>query len=303
MATSKKTSSSRTSLAFPPALSDYPAGSWVMTVLFLSAMVWGWVLSWLAQVLFSCSVGWFMRSKTRLQSWQGYWFRLFSAKMTMTVVPGLSIRKTSSSWQAPKEVLMGEKAVLVVANHRSFLDPFALGASLFPLECKYVAKADLFKVPFGGWAMCRAGDLAVKFDKNRNQGWGTVKGSTGELLRLAAEQLSSGNSVAIYPEGTRMGYSPEKSLEAKGCGVMNFKPAFFDLAKKLDVPIVCVAMKGTDDAWPVGSNMLRPASILVDVSEPMLPADYDSDVALADAARNNLGAMYTKLCQNNTKAD
>ena len=286
---------SKTALAVPPKLSDYPSGSWVLTVWFFAAMVWGWVTTWLLQILFTSTIGWFIGSKTRLQYWNGHLFRFFSAKMTTVVVPFISVRKTKTSWTPTKEMINGKTGVMVVSNHRSFMDPFALGSVMYPLECKYVAKADLFNVPFGGWAMERAGDLKVKFDKNKNQGWGTVKGSTGMLLQQAKEQLTAGNSVAMFPEGTRMGYDVAKSKEAKQC-IMPFKPAFFDLAKQLQVPIVCVAMKGTDDAWPVGSNMIRPFHIIVDVAPPIDPDDFASDVDLAEAAREKLGAMYSKLC-------
>ena len=77
-----------------------------------------------------------------------------------------------------------------------------------------MAKSDLFKVPFGGWAMKRAGDLAVHFDAKRAGGWGTVKGSTGQLLAQAAAHFEAGNSICIFPEGNRMGVSAEKCVEA-----------------------------------------------------------------------------------------
>jgi len=289
-----KRGQSRTSLACPPRLADYPAGSWVVSVCFFALMLWGWVAAWTAQICFTYTVGLMIKSKTRLEAWNGFLFRLFSAKLTFLLTPFVSMKV--KGWKPTKDMVAARKGVMVVANHRSFMDPFALGAAMFPLECKYVAKADLFAVPFGGWAMGRAGDLKVKFDKHKNAGWGTVKGSTGQLLALAATQLQAGNSVAMFPEGTRMGFDDQKSRDAENC-VMPFKPPFFDLAKKLDVPVVCVAIKGTDDVWPVGSNMLRPATITVDVAEPLDPNNFDTDEAFADAARKLLGDMYLRLCR------
>lgn len=288
----------KTALATPPRLEDYPPAHWPTTVCLAVLMLSGWVATWLAQLVFSYTVGWFLR-KPRLELWNGYLFRLLAAAPVAYLIPGVRMRKTATSWRPSRDIIKGRKAVLVCANHRSFMDPFALGGALLPLETKYVAKSDLFKVPFGGWAMRRAGDLAVKFDKNKNQGWGTVKGSVGQLLVQASEQLTNGNSVAIFPEGTRMGYDAAKAKEAADhpSKLAPFKPAFFNLAKKLDIPIVCVAMRGTDDVWPVGSNAMRPADIVVDVAAPLNPNDFKTDQDLADAVRDKIGHMYQALCK------
>lgn len=287
-----------TALATPPLLADYPPGSYITTVFFLCLMLGGWVMSWLAQLCFSFTIGAFL-PKHRYHYWNGYLFRLLAAGTVSRLTPGIRVRKLPTAWQPDKDILDGKKPVLFVANHRSFMDPFALGGALLPLETKYVAKYDLFKVPFGGWAMRRAGDLAVKFDKNRNKGWGTVKGSTGQLLLQATDHFTHGNSILIFPEGTRMGFDADKAKEAQShpSKLMPFKAPFFDLAKKLKVPVVCVACKGTDDVWPVGSNMIRPATVTVDVSQPMNADDYATDLEFAEAARLKLGTMYQDLCK------
>lgn len=288
----------KTALACPPRLKDYPAASWTTTICFMLLMLSGWVMSWLAQLLFTYTVGLFL-TKSRLELWNGYLFRLLAAAPVAYLTPGIRTRLTATSWKPPREIVQGHKGVLVCANHRSFMDAFALGGALLPLETKYVAKYDLFKVPFGGWAMRRAGDLAVKFDKKKNHGWGTVKGSVSQLLLNATEHLTNGHSIALFPEGTRMGYDMDKAKEASEhpSKLAPFKPAFFDLAKKLDVPIVCVAMRGTDDVWPVGSNAMRPANIIVDIAAPIYPKEYPTDQALADATRNKIGEMYQALCK------
>lgn len=211
------------------------------------------------------------------------------------------LRVAPGSWTPPPEVVAGRKGVLVVCNHRSFMDPFALCSGLLPLETKYVAKGDLFSVPFGGWAMKNAGDLPVKFDpKGSKGGWGMVKGATGQLLLKAQETLLAGNSVAIFPEGTRMGFDAEKAAAAAAdpSRLMEFKPPFFDLAKKSGVPVVVCAMRGADDVWPVGSNMMRGATITLSVSAPLDGADYADDAAFAAAARKRMGELYAKLCES-----
>ncbi|KAJ8602727.1 hypothetical protein CTAYLR_003788 [Chrysophaeum taylorii] len=288
----------RTALACPPMLADYPRGSRVTTLCFYANMVTGFVLTWVSQLVVTYTIGLLM-TKERRGRVCGYLVRIGCAGIVTSLTPGVRLRRSADSWIPPPEVVSGERAAIFVANHRSFMDPFALGAGLLPIEAKYVAKASIFTVPFGGWAMRRAGDLAIAFDASKG-GWGTVKGSVGKMLAEASRVLEAGTSVGLFPEGTRMGYDLDKAMEAAGhvSKLMPFKPAFFDLAKKLKVPVVCVAMRGTDDVWPVGSNMIRPAEIVIKLAAPLDPDDFDTDKDLAEAARLLLGRTYQSLCKD-----
>jgi 1-acyl-sn-glycerol-3-phosphate acyltransferase len=236
----------KNALQLPMKLEDYKPVSYATTACLFAIAIAGWVATWCAQMAFTYSVGLTM-SKKRLEFWNGYIFRLLAAAPVANLTPGVTVTKTRTSWAPTKAMTDGESPVMVICNHRSYMDPFALASALLPLETKYVAKSDLFKVPFGGWAMKNAGDLAVRFDANKNAGWGTVKGSTGQLLAQAAAHFEAGNSVCIFPEGARMGISDEKCLEAKAhpSKLMLFKPAFFDLCKKQGVPVVPVSWART----------------------------------------------------------
>jgi len=288
----------KNALAFPPVLEDYRPANVVTTACFVVIMLCGWVSTWIAQMVFSYTIGLTMSEK-RKEYWNGYLFRLIAASPVAKLTPGVKVTLTSDSYAFTAKQVKGESPVMVICNHRSYMDPFALAAALLPLETKYVAKSDLFKVPFGGWAMQRAGDLAVRFDPNRNAGWGTVKGSTGQLLAQAAAHFQAGNSVAIFPEGNRMGYSAEKCIEAgqHPSKLMLFKPPFFDLCKKMDVPVVCVSMLGSDEIWPVGRLSMNGAEVVVHVHPPMHGKDYASDQEFCDACRMKVGQGYMDLCK------
>src|SRR4051812_5137234 len=81
--------------------------------------------------------------------------------------------------------------VLIVANHRSFLDPFIVGTCLRrPLY--YVAKKELFANRLQGWFLNSLGAFPV--DRG---------GSDGEMVETAKAILARGDSVVIFPEGTR----------------------------------------------------------------------------------------------------
>ena len=78
---------------------------------------------------------------------------------------------------------------------------------------------------------------------------------------------------------------------------MLFKPPFFDLCKKMAVPVVCVSLLGSDEIWPVGEMKMRPADCVVHVHAPMHGKDYESDQAFCDACRMKVGEGYQMLCK------
>lgn len=84
--------------------------------------------------------------------------------------------------------------LIVAANHRSFLDPFAIGAALpWRRPMSYVAKIELFERRWQGWLLSRLGAFPIR------------RGESDELAmetaRLAVER---GGTVCIFPEGTRI---------------------------------------------------------------------------------------------------
>jgi 1-acyl-sn-glycerol-3-phosphate acyltransferase len=92
------------------------------------------------------------------------------------------------------ETIPAEGPVLVVANHRSFLDPFLLGL-LFPPSrpvC-FMGKAELFARPRAGWFISRLGCFPVRRGE-----------SDPEALETARQMLLRGGVLAVFPEGTRL---------------------------------------------------------------------------------------------------
>src|SRR5918998_2826289 len=82
--------------------------------------------------------------------------------------------------------------VILAANHRSFLDPFAIGCCN-PRPIYFVAKRELFKNPLVGWFLNCMGAFPVR----RGQ-------SDEESVKTALELLANGKAVVVFPEGTRI---------------------------------------------------------------------------------------------------
>jgi 1-acyl-sn-glycerol-3-phosphate acyltransferase len=84
--------------------------------------------------------------------------------------------------------------LIVAANHRSFLDPFVIGAALpWRRPMNYVAKVELFERRWQGWLLSRLGAFPIR------------RGESDELaMETARCAVERGGTVCIFPEGTRI---------------------------------------------------------------------------------------------------
>lgn len=115
-------------------------------------------------------------------------------------------------------------ASLVVANHISWLDVFAL-AAWRPL--RFVCKSDVRHWPFIGWLVWRNEAIFVE------------RGSRSAIARTnlsIVAALQAGDSVAVFPEGT----------STTGESVLPFHPATFQNAIDLCAEVRPVALRYVD---------------------------------------------------------
>jgi 1-acyl-sn-glycerol-3-phosphate acyltransferase len=137
-----------------------------------------------------------------------------------------------------------------VANHLSYMDTPAILASI-PVQFRFMAKKGLFKIPFLGYHLSRAGHIAVPRDNPR------------EAIRAMAEAgkviRERGISVLIFPEGGR-------AADAK---LKPFKEGAFYIAINAGVPVVPVALSGTEKVLPFGSGTVRPGHVRLRIGDPI----------------------------------
>lgn len=170
-------------------------------------------------------------------------------------VVGVAITKTFPPWRLSVKGRWpaGKQAYVVVANHQSMLDILLL--SHIPKEMKWVAKEELFRVPWIGWMLRLTGDIAVRRGDAE---------SGGEALGKAKRYLANGMSVIFFPEGTR-------SRTAK---LLPFKSGAFRLAIEAGVPVLPVAVNGTAAGMPKGSPWVRPCRATARILEPVPVTGY-----------------------------
>ncbi len=122
-----------------------------------------------------------------------------------------------------------EGGAVLAANHTSNFDPWPLGFPLWPhRQLYFMWKAELFN-PVLGPILRGAGAFPVRRGEHDLQAIETA-------VRLCRE----GKLVAMFPEGTRRGKGLRKKFAARPRG------GSARIALAADVPLVPVAIKGTD---------------------------------------------------------
>lgn len=152
------------------------------------------------------------------------------------------------------EKLDPSQSYIYMPNHQSNADiPVLLGR--LPVQFRWLAKAELFKIPIFGRAMRGVGYISI--DRSNRK-------SAFESLARAADTIRNGTSVLIFPEGTR----------SRDGSILPFKKGGFVLAVDSGVPIVPVVIHGTRDIIAKGRLMIRPAPVTMQILDPVETADY-----------------------------
>ncbi len=114
--------------------------------------------------------------------------------------------------------------VVLCANHRSYWDPPLVGWAL-PRPAHFLAKEELFRVPFLGRLIASLGALPVR------RGAADLGG-----IRRAVEVLRAGGALVVFPEGMR---------NRSGRSLLAGHPGAAYLALTAGAPIVPVAVSGS----------------------------------------------------------
>jgi 1-acyl-sn-glycerol-3-phosphate acyltransferase len=174
---------------------------------------------------------------------------------------------------------------IYAANHQSAFDILALLGKL-PVQFRWLAKAELFRFPILGQAMKASGYIPIDRD-NRHKAF--------ESINLAARRVREGNSIFIFPEGTR-------SLD----GILqDFKKGGFILAIQSQQPMVPISITGSHGIPPKrGEWRISPGNIRITIGQPIPTAGITTrnrDVLIQqvrEAIRQNLPESEGGLMPN-----
>lgn len=146
------------------------------------------------------------------------------------------------------------KAYIYMPNHLSNFDIPVLLAYL-QVQFRWLAKAELFKIPVFGYAMKRAGYISI--DRSNRK-------SAFESLKRTARVLQHGVSVLIFPEGTR----------SRDGNLGPFKKGGFVTAVESDATIVPVIIHGTWEIMSKTGLRVKPGHVIVEIKPPIETRNY-----------------------------
>ena len=157
---------------------------------------------------------------------------------------------------------------ILVSNHGSLLDPPLLGHAI-GRNISFMAKAELFKIPFLGSIIRACGAYPVKrgiADKN--------------TIKIACKKLSNNNCIGIFIDGTRQ-KNGLVNKPKQGAALLAFKN------KKLLLPVAIV-----NSHRLIRFKYCIPlfSKIVIKVGKPLLPPK--------SASREDLNSLTMKLQEN-----
>ena len=141
------------------------------------------------------------------------------------------------------------RSYVFCCNHFSLIDTPVLFANM-PREFRVLARHNLWRIPFLGWHLNRAGHIPVHRESPR---------AAARNLGEAAEKLRGGDSILMFPEGGR----------TRQPVMRKFKPGAAYIAIKAQVPIVPMGLVGTRKILPPASSHLHPGIAEVRVGKPI----------------------------------
>jgi 1-acyl-sn-glycerol-3-phosphate acyltransferase len=143
------------------------------------------------------------------------------------------------------------KPCIITPNHQSFFDTYCFGFMPTP-NIAFAVRAWPFRMPFYRPYMRLAGYL------------NTESGGFKEFLRQSRAILEKGACIGIFPEGHR---SPNGEIQ-------RFHGGAFHLSVMTGVPILPVCIDGTGAFLRKGGFILRPATIRIQILEPIYPEQF-----------------------------
>ena len=193
------------------------------------------------------------------------------------------LRRLGLRWQCAGTPRPG--ATLLVANHVSWLDIAAIHAAC--PQARFVSKADVKRWPLIGWLVAAAGTLFIERERKRD---------ALRVVHQMAEALRSGQTVAVFPEGTT----------SEGHGTLPFHANLLQAAIAAEAPVQPVALRFSDrrhnvspSAMFVGETTLLQSVWAIACADglcvrvtllPALASAHADRRALAERLREQIGA-------------
>ena len=218
-----------------------------------------------------------------IYAWLAFVLCVLSGILFALLLPGLERRRRWVSGSARASFLLTGMSVsvrgleklpqghcIVVANHASYIDGVVLFGYL-PARFAFVIKGEMQNFPGVHFLLRRIGAKFVE----RFEASGSAR-DVRHLLRAA----SSGESLAVFPEGTFLHYP----------GLDRFRAGAFAAAIKGRVPVIPVVISGSRHVMPGGHILPRHGHMRIELLNPIEPGDpaFENSRDLAELSRQRI---------------
>lgn len=150
---------------------------------------------------------------------------------------------------------------IILANHQSSWETILFYKLVFPVSP--ILKKELTEIPFWGWSMRLLKPIAIDRSKPREAG--------RSLLTQGVDRIQNGNSVIVFPEGSRSKYGSVKRFSRGGA----------KLAIAADTEIIPIA-HNAGYCWPAREFIKRPGMVTVVIGKRMELGERDASELTAD---------------------
>ena len=175
-------------------------------------------------------------------------------------------------------------AMLLAANHESFVDPPAIGAGV-PRMMNYLARESLFRASrFFAFHLRMINVIPLELDGNA--------GAMITGMKESIRRLKAGEMLLVFPEGKR----------CEDGEIHEFQSGFVILASRTHCPIMPVAIDGAYTCWARHSKKITPGVVRIRCGEP-IPADQlalMSREEIAAEVRRRVVALQQELRSERT---
>ncbi|WP_303850449.1 1-acyl-sn-glycerol-3-phosphate acyltransferase [Seleniivibrio woodruffii] len=173
------------------------------------------------------------------------------------------------------EKIEPDKNYVFMGNHQSYVDIFSM-ISIIDKDFLFMAKRELFSIPFFGYAIKHMGLIPID------------RGESRESLKSlfdAAKKIQEGYSVLLFPEGTR----------SEDGVMLPFKRGAFTLAVRTGQQIIPFVIDGSGKVMKKGAFIINPfRKVRICFLDPVSP-DGIKDREMVDIIRARMEDAQKEL--------
>jgi len=167
------------------------------------------------------------------------------------------------------------EALIFASNHQGAFD-ILIHLAYLPRYFRFIAKAELFRIPVFGWYMSMAGYVPIERE---------VSTSAHRTIGGVSDALRKGDCVLIFPEGTR----------SKTGELLPFKRGSLMAAFQSGATVIPVAISGSYRMMPKKTFLINRVPIRISFGEPISFKKYVGCKPTKDDYENELVRLRNEI--------